>query len=149
MLSPFSILCSLILQLHLHLKVQSLILLHLLHHVLKHKWVKVGFNMIPLLDHHLCDMSIIWRTKDIPWKSLVESTIKHLLESLWRWRAAHSIRYMSRTPMPIVRMVHRKQGHPTSTFGKSCSEDDLGSRIFVTFVVKFIACLPLLGFSNI
>ena len=29
------------------------------------------------------------------------------------------------------------------------SEDDLRSRIFGTFVVKFFACLPLLGFSNI
>ena len=29
-----------------------------------------------------------------------------------------------------------------------CSEDDLRSRIFETFVVKFLACLPLLGFSN-
>ena len=25
---------------------------------------KVAFNMIPLRDHHLRDMSIIWRTKD-------------------------------------------------------------------------------------
>ena len=30
-----------------------------------------------------------------------------------------------------------------------CSEDDLKSRIFGTFIVKFLACLPLLGFSNI
>ena len=30
-----------------------------------------------------------------------------------------------------------------------CSEDDLRSRIFGAFVVKFLACLPLLGFSNI
>ena len=29
-----------------------------------------------------------------------------------------------------------------------CSEDDLRSRIFRTFVVKFLACLPLLGFLN-
>ena len=29
------------------------------------------------------------------------------------------------------------------------SKDDLRSRIFGTFVVKFLACLPLLGFSNI
>ena len=29
-----------------------------------------------------------------------------------------------------------------------CSEDDLRSRIFGTFVVKFLACLPLLGFSG-
>ena len=30
-----------------------------------------------------------------------------------------------------------------------CSEEDLKSRIFGTFVVKFLAYLPLLGFSNI
>ena len=29
-----------------------------------------------------------------------------------------------------------------------CSEDDLRSRIFGTFVVKFLVCLPLQGFSN-
>ena len=29
------------------------------------------------------------------------------------------------------------------------SEDDLRSRIFGTFFVNFLACLPLLGFSNI
>ena len=29
-----------------------------------------------------------------------------------------------------------------------CSEDDFRSRIFGTFVVKILACLPLLGFSN-
>ena len=29
------------------------------------------------------------------------------------------------------------------------SEDDLRSRIFGTFVVKSLACLPLLGFSNV
>ena len=30
-----------------------------------------------------------------------------------------------------------------------CSEDDLRSRIFGTSVVKFLACLPILGFSKI
>ena len=43
------------------------------------------------------------------------------------------------------------QGHPRSIFGKylfGCSEDDLRSRMFGTFVVKFLACPPLLGFSN-
>ena len=29
-----------------------------------------------------------------------------------------------------------------------CSEDELRYRFFGTFVVKFLACLPLLGFSN-
>ena len=42
-----------------------------------------------------------------------------------------------------------KQGHPTSIFGKYLFEDDLRSRIFGTFFIKFLACLPLLGFSNI
>ena len=74
------------------------------HQMRQHRQGKVAFNMIPLLDHHLGDMSIIWRTKDTQWKSLVESTIKHLMESLWSWRAAHSTRYMSKTPVPIVRM---------------------------------------------
>ena len=30
-----------------------------------------------------------------------------------------------------------------------CSEDDLRSRIFGTFFGKILACLPLLGFSNV
>ena len=30
-----------------------------------------------------------------------------------------------------------------------CSEDDLRYRIFGAFVVKFLTCPPLLGFSNI
>ena len=30
-----------------------------------------------------------------------------------------------------------------------CSEDDFRSRLFGTFVVKFLSCLPLLGFSKI
>ena len=43
-----------------------------------------------------------------------------------------------------------KAGAPNDNFRKNiCSEDDLRSRIFGTFVVKFLACLPLLGFSNI
>ena len=41
-------------------------------------------------------------------------------------------------------------GAPNDNFWENiCSEDDLRSRIFGTFVVKFLACLPLLGFSNI
>ena len=30
-----------------------------------------------------------------------------------------------------------------------CSEDDLRSRIFGTFSVKSLACLPLVGFLNV
>ena len=40
-------------------------------------------------------------------------------------------------------------GAPNDDFLENiCSEDDLRSRIFGTFVVKFLACLTLLGFSN-
>ena len=40
-------------------------------------------------------------------------------------------------------------GAPNDNFRKNiCSEDDLRSRIFEIFIVKFLACLPLLGFSN-
>ena len=46
--------------------------------------------------------------------------------------------------------IHQLSGAPNDNFRKNiCSEDDLRSRIFGTFVVKFLACLPLLGFSNI
>ena len=41
-------------------------------------------------------------------------------------------------------------GAPNGNFRENiCSEDDLRSRIFGKFVVKFLVCLPLLGFSNI
>ena len=43
-----------------------------------------------------------------------------------------------------------KSGASNGNFRENiCSEDDLRTRIFGTFVVKFLACLPLLGFSNI
>ena len=44
------------------------------------------------------------------------------------------------------RMVRGTQRHISENI---CSEDDLRSRILGTFVVRFRACLPLLGFSNI
>ena len=41
-------------------------------------------------------------------------------------------------------------GAPNGNFRDNiCSEDDLRTRIFGTFVVKFLSCLALLGFSNI
>ena len=46
--------------------------------------------------------------------------------------------------------LHLMSGAPNDNFRKTiCSEDDLRARIFGTFVVKFLACLLLLGFSNI
>ena len=49
-----------------------------------------------------------------------------------------------------LRKSCHETGAPNDNFRKNiCSEDDLRSRIFVTFFVKFLAFLPLLGFSNI
>ena len=50
----------------------------------------------------------------------------------------------------IVLSENQKTGAPNDNFRENiCSEDDLRSTIFGTFVVKFLACLPPLGFSNI
>ena len=44
----------------------------------------------------------------------------------------------------------KSSGAPNGNFRENiCSEDDLRSRIFGAFVVKFLACPLLLGFSNI
>ena len=42
-----------------------------------------------------------------------------------------------------------KRGTKRQFLENICSEDDLRTRIFGIFVVKFLACLPPLGFSNI
>ena len=50
----------------------------------------------------------------------------------------------------VVGTVRISTGAPNGNFRENISsEDDLRTRIFGTFVVKFLACLPLLGFSNI
>ena len=57
--------------------------------------------------------------------------------------------YLRRCLVHVYREGQKiKQGHPTQFSEIICSEDDLKSRIFGTFVVKCLACLPLLGFSN-
>ena len=51
--------------------------------------------------------------------------------------------------LEVLSFCDRETGAPNDNFRKSiCLEDDLRSRIFGTFVVKFLACMPLLGFSN-
>ena len=53
-------------------------------------------------------------------------------------------------PPNLTRLVHNTASYAGYLHYESVySEDDLRSRIFGTFVVKFLASLPLLGFSNI
>ena len=50
----------------------------------------------------------------------------------------------------VLHFFGQASGAPNDNFRKIiCSEDDLRSRIFGSFSVKFLACLLLLGFSNI
>ena len=49
---------------------------------------------------------------------------------------------------PVAQCLERR-GTQRQFSENICSEDDLRSRIFGTFAVKFLACLPLLGFANI
>ena len=67
-------------------------------------------------------------------RHLKSEVLYYLLQDLWA----------SETEKPsLIRGTQRQ-------FSENiCSEDDLRSRIFGTFFVKFLACLPLLGFSNI
>ena len=57
---------------------------------------------------------------------------------------------LNREPVPLISERRICDRGTQRQFSENiCSEDDLRSRIFGTFFVKFLACLPLLGFSNI
>ena len=51
------------------------------------------------------------------------------------------------TPLPL-QLLTSSRGTQRQFLENICSEDDLRSRIFGTFFVKFLACLPLLGFRT-
>ena len=47
------------------------------------------------------------------------------------------------------KITMKESGAPNDNFRKNiCSEEDLRSRIFGTFVVKFLACLPFEHLKN-
>ena len=64
-----------------------------------------------------------------------------------------SVTYNSNSLENLIHLYSIVWGNSQGTEGQFseniCSEGDLRSRIFGAFVVKFLACLPLLGFSNI
>ena len=86
-----------------------------------------------------------------PWIGHV--TMHELSHCLWK-KAKNGFTcrysYVKKRSKGEMHNFRRMSGATNDNFRKNiCSEDDLRSRIFVTFVVKFLACLPLLGFSNI
>ena len=64
------------------------------------------------------------------------------------WKITMPLYNSSEVFVPAKQYGNTIRGTQHQFSGNICSEDDLRSRIFGTFVVKFLACLPLLGFSN-
>ena len=85
----------------------------------------VDYSGVDYVDPHLNAVCINWY---IPWCLRTPILIRRFGLALW-------IPWSGGTQRQFLENI--------------CSEDDLRSRIFGTFVVKFLACLPLLRFSNI
>ena len=100
--------------------------------------------------------------------SLLDEMIKHgryflrpSLEKIFN-DILNSGKFPTEWNIGVIKTIYKKKGDrrsgpqqitsgaPNGNFRENiCSEDDLRSRIFRAFVVKFLACLLLLGFSNI
>ena len=65
-----------------------------------------------------------------------------LFESVLEEHASKTKMRVRDKGVPYIKGTQRQFSENT------CSEDHLRSRIFGTFVVKFLACLPVLGFLN-
>ena len=109
-------------------------------------WVRVNQPFIPFIHH-------IWG-ETVPWGTVfIIQTLDRMQYSTILQYKLHSFNIQDdRSTRGLFKKFPRSPipGAPNDNFRKNiCSEDDLRSRIFGTFVVKFLACLPLLGFSNI
>ena len=56
---------------------------------------------------------------------------------------------LQRSKTPSLKLPNKNRGTQRQFSENICSEDDSDVASSETFVVKFLACLPLLGFSNI
>ena len=90
-----------------------------------------------------CDFVLVTRNGE-QHNKLGELMSKLLFDATGKY--VHSTRYRQIVETASCRQL---SGAPNDNFRKIiCSEDDLRSRIFGSFSDKFLACLPLLGFSN-
>ena len=110
-------------------------------------------------------MLIPWRLDKYSYDREQPSTYNFLLTKKSGMNAQKFVHHTFHSPIfqrsSALKFVHRRptqsvcvadcylRGTQREFSENICSEDDLRSRIFGTFVVKFRACLPLLGFSNI
>ena len=107
---------------------------------------------------------VVARFLTIHWKALIiqmttqaicTAFTRSLFQGAWHWKSPIKIFFWSIQMFllgngnlrNILYWLSITSGAPNVNFGKNiCSEDDLKSIIFLTFVLKFLAYLPLLGF---
>ena len=96
-------------------------------------------------------VALSWKPPAI--RALLSVRSKHSWQrgSTWMATAQGFLPSLSLTIIGILIMfsVPKYRGTQRQFSENICSEDDWRSTIFGTFVVKILACLPLLGFSNI
>ena len=91
-------------------------------------------------------------TTPTPTPSLVKSSLKVDGFSCWQEHCVNGLHVCAKLycfSFFKIGLLIEDRGTQSQFSENMCSEDDLRSRIFGTFLVKFLACLPLLGFSNI
>ena len=91
-------------------------------------------------------------TTPTPTPSLVKSSLKVDGFSCWQEHWVNGLHVCAKLycfSFFKIGLLIEDRGTQSQFSENMCSEDDLRSRIFGTFLVKFLACLPLLGFSNI
>ena len=96
-------------------------------------WLK---NILSLVTHDI-----------ISFIKLITETIEAAAGGFGKRMQCFSSSFVKGVPFVRGRCVLR--GTQSQFSENICSENDLRSKIFGKFVAKFLACLPLLGFSNI
>ena len=101
-------------------------------------------DMIPILERPVPELCMINNTV-IDW---VYNHHRHRIID-WNPNVLSPIQLKNYSEAVFNKGAALSSGTQRQFLENTCSEGDLRSRIFGTFVVKFLVCLPLLGFSNI
>ena len=83
-------------------------------------------------------------TSDLCWNQHISNIVTKGNQSLGFLR-----RNLRINSPELKSIAYKSRGTQRQFSENTCSEDDLRSILFGTFAVKFLACLPLLGFSKI
>ena len=105
-------------------------------------------NEIPLNDNNN-DLSYINNLNVDHYKFSFSSTSSSTVYKLCRSKATGLDSISAKIIRECADLISVSRSTQRQFSENICSEDDLRSTIFGTFAVKFLACLPLLRFSNI